>query len=295
MQSTLTRSLQLLLFIGLTVLWSSTWTAIKLGLNESVPPFMFAGVRFLIASFFMLLIPATRRAVWDRALLRDGLFLAVVLFAMPYGLVYWGDQYTDSYMPALVMAMLPIFTVFFAHGRRQDDRITPLRMVGLSLGFLGVLITLADRLVIQFNWWQMLAIAAFLLATLFSAVGTVYAQPRTVGKRIFPLLFIEMFAGGLLLMVAGFFAGESLAAFPISPMAIATTLYLAIPGSCLGWWAYLYLNQHWGSTKVSTSVFFTPGLAIGFGWLLLDETISLGLILGTAVLLLGIWLFQKVK
>jgi len=102
-----------------------------------------------------------------------------------------------------------------------------------------------------------------------------------------------LLVGGVLLLGAGLVAGESPADFPLTARSIAAILYLAIPGSSLAWWIYLYLNEHWGSTRVSTTVFFTPGLAVVFGWLVLDETLSAWVVLGTAVLLIGIGVFRR--
>ena len=293
MSSARFRLLLLGLFALLCVVWASTWTAIKIGLDETGAPFLFAGARFIIASVALLPLLGFSPWRWDRRSLRDSLVLGAFLIGLPYGLVYFGEQYTESYLPAVVMAILPVNIALIAILRRSEERVTPLSLVGLLLCFSGVMVTLWDRLRVQFHWMQLVAVLLIFSATFSTALATLYAQRRATGVRLLPILILELGIGGILLCTAGLVLGESPARFPFTATSIATTLYLAIPGSSLAWWIYLFLNEHWGSTRVSTTVFFTPGLAVVSGWLVLSEGISVWVVLGTGVLLVGIGLFRR--
>lgn len=286
--------LSLALFGLLCVIWASTWTAIKIGLNETGAPLLFAGARFLLAGAALLPLLRLYPTRWDRRLWSDAWMLGVFLIALPYGLVYIGEQYTESYLPAVVMAILPINVALLLLSRRENvEPITPLAMLGLALSFGGVLLTLWDRLSVRFQWMQLFAVGLIFCATFSTAGATIYARSRAAGPRLLPLLALELLIGGGLLCLAGLLLGENPARFPLTAKSIGVTLYLAVPGSSLAWWIYLYLNQHWGSTRTSTTVFFTPGLAIFFGWLLLGEGLSGWVVVGTGVLVMGIWLFRK--
>lgn len=284
----------LALFALLCVIWASTWTTIKIGLNATDAPLLFASARFLIASLALLPLLRLYPVRWDRRLAWDGLLLGAVLIGLPYGFVYLGEQHTESYLPAVVMAMMPLHVALLAgRARNREEGVNLASLSGLVLSFLGVVVTLWDRLSVRFQWMQLAAVGLILCATFCSAAGTVLARSRAVGPRLMPLLVLELAIGGLLLLVAGWAMGERTSGLPLTWRTTLATLYLAVPGSSLAWWIYLYLNQHWGSTRTSTTVFFTPGLAVVFGWLVLDEGISLWVGVGTALLVAGIALFRR--
>ncbi len=286
----------LALFALLCLIWASTWTAIKIGLNATHAPLLFAGLRFLVAATALLPLLFRRRAPWDRRLWRDGLVLGLFLIALPYGLVYTGEQYTESYLPAVVMALLPLNVAMIGRaGGDHPDRINRTGLAGLALAFGGVVVTLWDRLSVNFHWLQLFAVGLIFCATFSTGSATVYARSRAVGARLVPLLVLELAVGGLALLAAAFLLGEHPSGFPLTTANVLTTLYLALPGSSLAWWIYLFLNQHWGSTRTSTTVFFTPGLAVVFGWALLGEGLSAWVLVGTGLLVGGIALFRRAR
>src|SRR5512132_3573310 len=128
-----------LVWLLLCCIWGSTWLFIKLGLND-LPPFTFAGVRFVIASAILFAIMAGRRLSLPvkRA---DWMLLAVtglLSFSLNYGLLFWGEQYISSGLAALLQATIPAFGLVIAHFYLPTERMTPQKMSGVALGVAGV-------------------------------------------------------------------------------------------------------------------------------------------------------------
>ncbi len=105
-----------LVFIALCIIWGSTWLGIKVGL-EFLPPFLFAGFRFVISTFTLLILAKVLHAQMprDRSSWTVMLFLGVVQVSLPYGLVFWGEEYISSGLSAVLFSTLPFFVAMFAH------------------------------------------------------------------------------------------------------------------------------------------------------------------------------------
>ena len=98
------RRVGLSLYVLLVVIWSSTWVAIKIGL-EDAPALLGAGVRFALAGVLAVI-------------------LGLLPFAFCYGLVYWGEQYIPSGLTAVLFGVMPLYTAILAAALLQDE---PLR------------------------------------------------------------------------------------------------------------------------------------------------------------------------
>ena len=105
-----------LVWLLLCLIWGSTWLFIKLGLDD-LPPFTFAGIRFVIASAILFAIIKARRLTIPKTR-ADWFLLAVtgvLSFSLNYGLLFWGEQYISSGLAALLQATIPAFGLVFAH------------------------------------------------------------------------------------------------------------------------------------------------------------------------------------
>src|SRR5438046_4096019 len=103
-------------WLTLCIVWSSTWLVIKVGLRD-LPPISYAAIRFVIAVIVLLAVSAGRVRLLpqrgtDYVLLA---FTGVVMFAVNYGLLFWGELYVSSGLAAVLQATIPIFGMVFAH------------------------------------------------------------------------------------------------------------------------------------------------------------------------------------
>src|SRR5205085_8925524 len=130
-------------------IWGSTWLFIKIGLND-LPPLTFAGIRFLLASLILSSLVMMRRVRWPRT--RDEWSLiavsGVLQFTLNYGLVFWGEQHISSGLAAVLQSTFPAFGLVIAHLYLPDERMSAKKILGVSMGFVGVAIVFSDQLTI---------------------------------------------------------------------------------------------------------------------------------------------------
>src|SRR3970282_1499302 len=123
-------------------IWGSTWLAIRIGL-QGAPVFLAASLRFVVASVTLLALAAVFRSKLPRNRTEWALVLLVglVLFTADYGLIYWGEgNGVESGLTAILFATLPFQTALFAHPLIRDDRLPAHRIVGVAVGFAGILL-----------------------------------------------------------------------------------------------------------------------------------------------------------
>src|SRR5438045_9377007 len=133
-------------WLTLCVVWSSTWLVIKIGLRD-LPPISYAGIRFLIAIVVLFAVSAGRvgllpQRVFDYLLLA---FTGVLMFAVNYGLLFWGELHVSSGLAAVLQATIPIFGMVFAHLMLPDEPLRLQRLAGALLALGGVTI-ICERL-----------------------------------------------------------------------------------------------------------------------------------------------------
>ncbi|MDQ3818319.1 MAG: DMT family transporter, partial [Acidobacteriota bacterium] len=139
--------LPIIVWLVLSLIWGSTWLFIKLGL-EDLPPFTFAGIRFVIASLILLVIVAVRR----RPLPRDWRDWVLIVgtgffsFAVNYGLLFWGEQRVSSGLAAILQTIIPVFGLVLAHLHLPEERITLPKLFGIALGIAGVTLIFSNQM-----------------------------------------------------------------------------------------------------------------------------------------------------
>ena len=132
----MSRATVLTLYAVLVLIWSSTWVAIKIGL-EDCPPLLGAGIRFALAGVVLLVLAAVQR----RPLHTDWVLAAVLAlapFAFAYGLVYWGEQYVPSGLAAVLFGVMPLYTALLAGVLLPEEPLRAPLVIGVLIGIGGL-------------------------------------------------------------------------------------------------------------------------------------------------------------
>lgn len=280
-------------FVGLCLIWGSTWLVIKVGYG-GLGPFNVASVRFLVASLvFFALVPLFRarlprgRAEWGLVM-----FVGTTLFAIDYGLIYWGEQWLGSGLTAVLFAVMPILTALAAHVYIPTERLTTRKLVGTLVAFGGVVVLFGDSLRID------PALALPMLAIVASAAGGAVGSVATKrhGHDLHPaaLNAPAMMAGALLLAAASFVAGDGYR-LPGDASTWGAVLYLALIGSVVTFLAYFWLLKTWEATTMSFIAVVTPVVALLLGYLALDERPSAWAGAGAALVVLGVLVASRAR
>ena len=283
-------------FAALCVIWSSTWLAIKVGLRD-LPPISFVAIRFVIAVVVLVavslgrvrLLPK-RRSEW--AILA---FTGVLMFAMNYGLLFWGEQYVSSGLAAVLQATIPIFGMLFAHLLIPSEPLRWQRVAGALLAIGGVALIcgrLLDRNGVMAFW----AGLGIVIGGAGAAFSNVLLKQRALDLAPAMIAAWQMIFGTLPMLALGPVVEGNPLRFHWSGMALFCLLYLAVIGSALTFLLLYWLLPRMSVTNLQTISLITPPGAVAFGWLLGGETFSLLSLAGGVLVLAGVWaIFRKVE
>lgn len=280
--------LPIIVWLILALIWGSTWLFIKLGL-EDLPPFTFAGIRFVIAVSILSIVLLVRRRPlprdWrDWALIAGTGFLA---FAINYGLLFWGEQRTSSGLAAILQTIIPVFGLVLAHLHLPDERITWSKLIGVLTGIAGVLLIFSDQLNSE-------GPAAFQgsVAIVIGAFGAAYSNVliKSRGGKIdyAAIAAGQMFFGMIPLLIVGtIFEGNPLK-LRWTPLALISLFYLALVGSAIAFLLYYWLVRHMEVTKTMLIALATPLIAVSLGMLVRGERLTWRIVVGGAGIMAGI-------
>src|SRR5213592_5176243 len=217
-------------WLTLCAVWSSTWLVIKIGLRD-LPPISYAGIRFLVAIIVLFAVSAGRVGLlpqrgFDYLLLA---FTGVLMFAVNYGLLFWGELHVSSGLAAVLQATIPIFGMVFAHLMLPDEPMRLQKLTGSLLALGGVAIICARLL--GFNgpmaFWAGLGIV-------FGAAGAAFSNVLLKARvlQVAPGMIAawQMIFGAAPLLVTGLVVEGNPLRFHWSALSIFCLLYLAVIG-----------------------------------------------------------------
>ena len=283
-------------WLTLCIVWSSTWLVIKVGLRD-LPPISYAAIRFVIAVIVLLAVSAGRvRLLPQRA--SDYVLLAftgVLMFAVNYGLLFWGELYVSSGLAAVLQATIPIFGMVFAHLMLPAEPLRVQKVAGSLLALGGVTIICARLL--GFNgpmaFWGGLGIV---FGGALAAFSNVLLKARVL--RVAPGMIAawQMIFGAAPLLVTGFVVEGNPLRFHWSALSIFCLLYLAVIGSALTFLLLYWLLPRMSVARLQTVSLITPPGAVMLGWAVGGEKFSLSSLLGACLVLAGVWMiFRKAE
>ena len=273
-------------YLILCTIWGTTWLAIRLVVRD-FPPLLSAAGRFVMAAVVLLLLARLRakRGAFTRSERRAVLLLSVLMFALPYGLIFWGEQYVPSGVTAILFAAYPVLVLAFSSLVQRQNLFSPVRVASLVLSIAGTVIIFSDRLHGSPGLWRgQLAIVG---ASASLAAAVVYAKRHARHLDVIGSTGWQMAGGSLLLLVSGMLL-ERNDTWHFSWTALAALLYLAVAGSCLTFVLYYSLLKRLSALKMSMIALVTPVVAVFAGWAVLGEQITLRTTLGAACVLGGV-------
>jgi drug/metabolite transporter (DMT)-like permease len=275
--------------IGLLTLyfvWGSTYVGIKIAV-ESMPPFLMASARFLLAGallFGWCLIRERRNAFRvDRIELRDSFIVGALLLGGGMGMVALGEQTVPASIAALLIALMPMWVAIF--GRIVfGERLPRPAIVGIVLGVVGVGILVAPA---SGGTLALGGLIAVILSPISWASGSLYSSHVARLPRL-PLLAtaLEMLCGGLVLAVMALVTGEFAGFDPsaVTQSSWLAFLYLTTVGSVIGFTTFSWLIRVAPLPKVATYAYVNPVVAFILGAILLGEELSPRTVLAAAVI-----------
>src|SRR5216684_97537 len=235
-------------FAAVYLIWGSTYLGILFAI-QSIPPFLMAGGRFLLAGLMMFAIARTQgplRSTW--AVWRTSIIVGACLLLGGNGGVTLSEKFIESGLASLIVATVPIYITLLGWLFGMTPHPATIVWVGLAGGFLGVAILLgpALRFSSEGGTHPAIGMSILLIGSFLWSAGSLYS--RGARHAASPVLGAaqQMFCGGLLLMLVGSFVGEPRNFHPgnITALSLGAFAYLVLIGAIVGYTAYFWLLRN---------------------------------------------------
>jgi len=280
----------LLAFAIIYFVWGSTFLAIRVGVRE-VPPFLLAGMRFLVAGIVLWGwmrtrgTPSPTAREWGAASL-----LAILIFVFDYGLLFWAERRVPSGIAAVMMATIPAFMAIAEIVFLRTQRLTVRLGLALFLGMAGVAVLVGRSMSLGEAPVDTKGACALIFAAISWSIAASLSRKLPLPAAKAMSSGAQMLAGGVLLTLTAALLGEfrGFHAQAVSREAWLALSYLIVAGSIIGFTAYVWLIGHESPTKVGTYAYVNPVVAVLVGYFLGGEAIGPRTIVGTLLVLVSV-------
>ncbi|GAB4459888.1 MAG: drug/metabolite exporter YedA [Anaerolineae bacterium] len=274
-------------FAAVYTIWGSTYLAIRFAV-ETMPPFLMAGARFIIAGGLLMgwvVLRGGARPTW--AQWKAAVLVGALLFVGGNGLVSWAEQRIPSSLAASLIATVPLWMVLLDWARPGGVRPNRGVIAGLVIGFAGVVALLGPGKASGDVAIDLVGALTVLLASVLWAGGSLLSRAVGLPRSATLSSGMQMFAGGALLLGAGTAAGEwgQLNLSAISLQSLLAWAYLIFFGAIVGFSAYAWLLRVSTPARVATHAYVNPVVAVFLGWALGNEPLTPQTLLASAFII----------
>ncbi len=289
---------QTLLAFGIIYfVWGSTFLAIRIGVGE-VPPYLFASMRFSIAGLVLFGWTIARGErlptlpQWGAVV-----SLALLIFVLDYGSLFWAEQRVPSGVAAVMLATIPMFMALSEIVLLRTQRLTLPLALALIIGVGGVAVLMSRSLNLGGTPVDRPAALALIFAALTWSIAAALTRKLPLPASKMMSSGAQMLSGGVLLAVTAASLGElqRFSLWTVSGKAWLSLAYLIVPGSIIGFTAYVWLIHHESPTKVGTYAYVNPVVAVLLGYFLADEELGLRTVLGTLLILVSVLVITTMR
>jgi drug/metabolite transporter (DMT)-like permease len=277
-----------ILFALLGFMWGSSYLFIKIGVDEGLQPLTLVMLRLFFGVVVLagVMVLVRERLPRDPRTIGHLVVMAVLNIVAPFWLITFGEQTVNSSLASILNATVPLFTIILAALYLHDEPITVNRLVGLAVGFGGVVLLTSRDLGAAGAGIGIGEIALILSAVSYGA-GNVYARRNVRGLPPMTTAFCQVGLAFVITSVLAF-ALENPLSTTITPRAGFAVVWLGLLGSGMAYLLFFRMLGRWGSTRSSLVAYLLPIWGIVLGVLVLSEEIDLRVLIGTALVIGGV-------
>ena len=282
-------------FFIMYVVWGSTYLANAWGVKV-VPPFLFSAGRFIVAGTLLLGVLAIFQPIRiSTKQLKNALIAGVMLFAIGNGLVVWALQYVDSGLTALLVAGQPLIVALLLWQMKNQNPNKD-TWIGIGLGLIGMYLLVGQPDFAGSGDW-MLGIGAIIIALLAWGYASIWIPEADLPDSVLQSAAWQMIMGGMVMLVASILLGEfqEFDTSKLNSTIYWAFAYLVVFGSIAAFSSFTYLLKTVSPTKVVTTAYVNPVIAVFLGWWLNNELITERTLIAAAILLTGVVFINRAK
>ena len=282
-----------LIFAILTVafVWGTTFLGIRIAV-ETIPPWFVAGIRQLLAAVLVaIILISTKELKWiGWKNFRIQIILSILMLIIANGMTTVAEENLSSSLASLISATSPlfifIFSIFF-----NLEKFSFRGIIGVTLGFSGILLIFKDGVQDLLNLEYRMGVIFMFFAILGWAMGSIYSKKINHKSQNISLnLFYQFSFAGIVQIIFGFFFSNEINVEAWSLKSVIATVYLAVFGSLIAFYAFHYALKKISPTQISLLSYVNTIIAIFLGWLILDEKISAAFITATLLIICGVFI-----
>ena len=282
-----------LALITLALIWGAAFLFIKLAVRDMSPATLVLARAFFGALTLGVIFAVRRQTPFPsgtRARLLPFLVMAIVGSLIPWGAIAFGEQSISSALASILNATTPLWTAVFAYWVTPAERPSGLNYLGVAIGFLGTGILIAPDLIGQPLRATTIGTLAVAGAACSYAVAALVQRRRLRGVSPLQVGFWQL---ALTAPLAFAVALPTIGATHLRLPSIAAMLFLGVGGSGIAFLLYYFMMNTLGATRATTVTFLLPITAVFWGASLLNESITIPILAGMVVILLGVFLTSR--
>jgi drug/metabolite transporter (DMT)-like permease len=285
------------LLVTLSAIWGASFLLIKLAIAE-VTPLTMVAARIMIAFFVLYALAridgqtiAPPKGPEGRALWGHFLVIGILGNGLPFTLVSWGEIQVTASLAAILIGVMPVFTVIFAHAFDVEKLSGPRRLAGVGVGLAGLVLLIGPAALGKLGSAAIHEFAVIGAAASYAATA-VYARRLTLRMPAITLATGSMAASMLIMVPAALIVDSPLDLRP-SVAAIGAVIALGVIATAIASIIYFRLLAAAGPTFASMINYLIPVFGAGFGMVLLDESVGWLEMAALALILSGIALVKS--
>jgi Permeases of the drug/metabolite transporter (DMT) superfamily len=278
---------------GISLIWGTTFLAIRIGVQD-FPPFLFAGIRQILGGLILtagIVVFRKKSLPGGAELLKQAIF-GFFMITLGNGLVSWAEVFVPSGLAAIICSTMPMLVIFINLGMNKSESPNALIFGGTFLGLSGIVLIFSEYLADFTNINYSIGIILIFIATISWAAGSVMGKRHNQSTDPFLNAGLQMFFGGLycLPLSWGF---DNLTNVVWNNTALYSLAYLILFGSVAAFAMYSYVLTKLPVTIASLYSYINPLVAVILGWLVADEKLNLKIGLAFFITVLGIYLVNR--
>jgi drug/metabolite transporter (DMT)-like permease len=271
-------------FIGVVILGGSNAVAVRFS-NFELPPFWGATLRFASAALIFWIIVLARGIKIPRGRTLVGVLIyGALTIGISYAFIYWSLVYLPASQAIVFLTLGPLFTFIFAWAHGQEA-FRWRSLVGAIVAFAGIVIGLGAEVGSSIPLVPLLAIIA---GVAIGSEGTVLYKSYPKSEPL-AVNAVALSIGSAILLIISLLFTETWS-LPKTQSTWIAYGYLVIGGSVIMFYLFLYILQRWTASATSYVLLLVPLATIMIASFLLGEEVTFQFLIGSAIVLVGVWL-----
>jgi drug/metabolite transporter (DMT)-like permease len=274
-------------WILVCIFWSTTFLAIRIGVETLPPLAMISGARYLVK---LRGIPLPSGESWPGHAL-----LGLLMLGLGNGALVWAEQWVPSGMAAVMVAAIPFWMIGIEALLPSGERIRPLQFVGLLLGFGGLVLLVSSNLTETGGATSRQILhgaVAIQISCCGWALGSAYSKRHARHENAMAAAGMQMLCGGATLLLAGTLLGEWHHAV-FNTRGVSAWAYLIVFGALVGYASYIYALKYLPVSIVSLYAYVTPILAVVLGAVVMHERFTPRMAVAVAIIFAGMVVVRR--